>query len=222
MGGDLKRVNTRSGEGGAYSLGCGDASLAGLRLWETALPEIGPTAPVRVSSDDAVLVDLSGRVLRFGLADGAVRWERSVSSDVNREPAVGAGLVVVADRSGTVTALDAATGTSRWDRPFAATAVALAPDDAEGRVLLARALILGGRDREGDEELRRALETEPRNLPALTESARVAARRGDFGQAIEFWQRIIAAAPSSPAAAQARDAITNASRLSAVLEAADA
>jgi tetratricopeptide (TPR) repeat protein len=105
---------------------------------------------------------------------------------------------------------------------FAATAVALAPDDAEGRVLLARALIQGGRDREGDEELRRALESEPRNLPALAESARVAARRGDFGQAIEFWQRIIAAAPSSPAATRARDAITNASRLSAVLEAADA
>lgn len=103
-------------------------SDAGLRLWETALPEIGPTAPVRVSAADAVLVDLSGRVLRIGLADGTVRWERSVSSDVNREPAVGAGLVFVADRAGTVTALDADTGASRWDRPFAATAVAVAGD----------------------------------------------------------------------------------------------
>ena len=52
-------------------------SDAGLRLWETTLPEIGPTAPVRVSDADAVLVDLSGRVLRFGIADGAVRWQRA-------------------------------------------------------------------------------------------------------------------------------------------------
>lgn len=103
-------------------------SDAGLRLWETTLPEIGPTAPVRVSTTDAVLVDLSGRVLRFGIADGAVRWRHSVPADVNREPAVGAGLVVVADRGGTVTALDAATGTSRWDRPFAAAAVAVVGD----------------------------------------------------------------------------------------------
>ncbi|GAA3556481.1 hypothetical protein GCM10022197_09570 [Microlunatus spumicola] len=108
-------------------------SDAGMRLWEAALPEIGPTAPVQVSDADAVLVDLSGRVLRFGITDGAERWRREVSSDVNRAPAVGAGLVVVGDRGGTVTALDAATGAPRWDRSFASTAVAVAGD----RVLVA-------------------------------------------------------------------------------------
>ena len=117
-------------------------SDAGLRLWETTLPEIGPTAPVRVSAADAVVVDLSGRVLRFGVADGAVRWQRSLTADVNREPAVGAGVVVVADRGGTVTALDAATGASRWDRSFAATAVAVAGD----RVLVVEDQNLTGLD----------------------------------------------------------------------------
>ncbi|SEQ69028.1 outer membrane protein assembly factor BamB family protein [Microlunatus flavus] len=100
-------------------------SEAGSRLWEADLPEVAPTAPVAVSRDDAVLVDLSGRVLRFGVADGAVRWTRSVGSDVNRLPGVGAGLVVVADRGGTVSALDAATGAPRWDRPVEARAVAV-------------------------------------------------------------------------------------------------
>ena len=103
-------------------------SDAGMRLWQATIPEIGARAPVQVSDDDAVLVDLSGRVLRFGIADGAVRWQRTVSSDVNRAPAVGAGLVVVADRGGTVSALDAGTGELRWDRSFAATSVAVVGD----------------------------------------------------------------------------------------------
>ncbi len=117
-------------------------SDAGLRLWQAALPEIGPDAPVQVSDDDAVLVDLSGRVLRFAIADGAVRWEQTVSSDVNRPPAAGAGLVVVADRSGTVSALDASTGVVRWDRSFAASAVAVAGD----RVLVSEDQNVAGLD----------------------------------------------------------------------------
>lgn len=117
-------------------------SDAGMRLWQATLPEIGPRAPVQVSDDDAVLVDLSGRVLRFGIADGAVRWLRTVSSDVNRAPGVGAGLVVVADRSGTVTALDAATGATRWDRAFESTAVAVVGD----RVLVTQDQDVAGLD----------------------------------------------------------------------------
>ena len=103
-------------------------SDAGLRLWQTTLPEIAPNAPVRVSDDDAVVVDLAGRVLRLGIADGAVRWRRDVPGDVNRTPATGAGLVVVADRRGTVTALDAASGARSWERSFEAVAVAVVGD----------------------------------------------------------------------------------------------
>ena len=103
-------------------------SDAGMRLWQVTLPEIGPRAPVRVSDADAVLVDLSGRVLRFGIADGAVRWQHALGADVNRAPAVGSGLVVVADRGDTVTALDAASGASRWERSLETTAVAAVGD----------------------------------------------------------------------------------------------
>ncbi|MGI3783383.1 MAG: PQQ-binding-like beta-propeller repeat protein, partial [Janthinobacterium lividum] len=117
-------------------------SDAGMRLWQATLPEIGPNAPVQVSDDDAVLVDLSGRVRRFGIADGEVRWQRNVPGDVSRAPAVGAGLVVVADRRGTVTALDAASGATRWDRSFAATAVAVVGD----RVVVAEDQDVAGLD----------------------------------------------------------------------------
>nr|WP_232531203.1 PQQ-binding-like beta-propeller repeat protein [Microlunatus antarcticus] len=117
-------------------------SDAGMRLWSAALPEIGPNAPVRVSGDDAVVVDLSGRVLRFGIADGAVRWTGNVPGDVNLTPAAGSGVVVVADRRGTVTALDAASGATRWDRSFAASAVAVVGD----RVLVTEDQNLDGLD----------------------------------------------------------------------------
>lgn len=104
-------------------------SEAGSRLWETATPEVVTVAAVQVSAADAVLVDLSGRVVRFGIADGAVRWTRELSADVNRAPAVGAGLVVVADRGGRVTALDAGSGVPRWDRAVDAREVAVVGDE---------------------------------------------------------------------------------------------
>lgn len=104
----------------------------------------------------------------------------------------------------------------------AASAVSAAPNDAEARLLLARALFHQDREMEGEEELRRSLELDGRNAHALMEAARLAARRGELGQAIAHWQRVVVASPSSPMADQARDAIAHASRLSAVLEAVDA
>ena len=89
-------------------------SDAGVRLWQLDLDELAPSAPVRLNGTDAVLVDLSGRVQAFSILTGAVRWDRSVGSDVKLSPAVGAGLVVIMDRGGTTTALDQATGRSAW------------------------------------------------------------------------------------------------------------
>ena len=89
-------------------------SDAGVRLWQVELDELAPSAPVRLNGTDAVLVDLSGRVQAFSILTGAVRWDRSVGSDVRLSPAVGAGLVVIMDRGGTTTALDQATGRSVW------------------------------------------------------------------------------------------------------------
>jgi len=105
---------------------------------------------------------------------------------------------------------------------LAASAVALAPRDPEARLLLARALFQLDRELEGEEELRRSLELDGRNAVALMEAARLAARRGELGQAIAHWQRVVVVAAGSLLGDQARDAIAHASRLSAVLEAVDA
>jgi tetratricopeptide (TPR) repeat protein len=105
---------------------------------------------------------------------------------------------------------------------FAATAVSIAPSDPEARLLLARALFQLDRELEGEEELRRALELDGRNPSALMEAARLAARRGELGQAIAHWQRVALISAGTPIGEQARDAIAHASRLSAMLEAVDA
>jgi hypothetical protein len=104
----------------------------------------------------------------------------------------------------------------------AASAVAGAPANADARTLLARVLFKAGREAEAEEELRLALETDARHAGALMESARFAARRGQLGTAIRRWHQVVAAAPGSPAAEQARHAAVHASRLAAVLESVDA
>ncbi|HMN08604.1 MAG TPA: DUF4388 domain-containing protein [Gemmatimonadaceae bacterium] len=105
---------------------------------------------------------------------------------------------------------------------LAASAVALGPTDAEARLLLARALFQLDREVEGEEALRRSLELDGRNAHALMEAARIAVRRGELGQAIAHWQRVVVASPGSPLSEQARNAVAHASQLSAVLEAVDA
>ena len=105
---------------------------------------------------------------------------------------------------------------------YAATAVSLAPSDAEARLLLSRALFQLDRELEGEEELRRSLQLDGRCGAALMEAARLWARRGELGQAIAHWQRVVLASPMSSLGEQARDAIGHATRLSAVLEAVDA
>lgn len=104
----------------------------------------------------------------------------------------------------------------------AAAAAAAAPDDADARTLLARVLFKSGREPEAEEELRQALAVDALNANALMESARVAARRGQFGKAIRHWQQVVAVANDPVLAGQARDAAVYASRLAAVLEAVDA
>ena len=111
-----------------------------------------------------------------------------------------------------------------WDQAIshAAAAVALAPQDADARTTLGRALFRAGREPEGAEELRLALEADPRHPSALMETARLAARHGELERAVSYWQRIVMASPSTPLAEQARSAMAHASRLAAVLEAVDA
>jgi outer membrane protein assembly factor BamB len=89
-------------------------SDVGVRLWQLALDDLAPTSPVRISADEATLVDLGGEVRKFDLVTGVVLWQRSVGSDVNVSPAVGAGVVVVMDRRGMTTAFEVSSGKPRW------------------------------------------------------------------------------------------------------------
>jgi outer membrane protein assembly factor BamB len=87
----------------------------GVRLWQLAFDDLAPTAPVRVSDRDAVIVDLAGEIRRFDLATGTVLWRDTTESDVNVSPAAGQMIVVIMDRGGTTTAFDADSGRRGWD-----------------------------------------------------------------------------------------------------------
>ena len=117
-------------------------SDAGVRLWQLDLDELAPSAAGAAERNRR----RAGRPERpgAGLLDPdrrAVRWDRSVGSDVKLSPAVGAGLVVIMDRGGTTTALDQATGTlgsgprtsrARGRRSSAARLVVLQDQTAHG------------------------------------------------------------------------------------------
>jgi len=104
-------------------------SDVGARLWQLSLDDLAPTAPVRISDRDAVLVDLGGAIRRFDLSTGTVLWQHDVGSDVNVTPAVGAGLVVIMDRAGSTTALEESTGQDRWDLEMQGAAAIVVGDN---------------------------------------------------------------------------------------------
>ena len=104
----------------------------------------------------------------------------------------------------------------------AVAAVALSPDDPEARYLLARALLRQGREVEGEEHLRLAHRSAPQHTGAIMELARLSMRRGEIGQAIGWWKKVLVVAPSTRAAEQAREAVAHAEQLAAMLEAVDA
>ena len=99
-----------------------------VRLWQLSFDDLAPTAPVRVSDRDAVVVDLAGEIRRFDLATGTVWWQVSIGSDVNVSPAAGSGIVVIMDRGGTTTAFDADSGERRWHLDMLGTAATVIGD----------------------------------------------------------------------------------------------
>ncbi len=107
--GDVVVVTTSARQVLAYS-------STGVRMWAAMLGELAPAPPVRLSDNEAVLTDLSGRVQVLSLLTGQVRWVADVGSDVRSSAATGDGLVVVMDQGGTVSALDAGSGAVRWTR----------------------------------------------------------------------------------------------------------
>ena len=104
-------------------------SDVGVRLWQLSLDDLAPTSPVRISDQDAVLVDLGGEVRRFDLSTGAVLWQHTIGSDVNVSPAAGAGLVVIMDRGGATTGYEQSTGRDRWDLQMQGSAATVIGDN---------------------------------------------------------------------------------------------
>jgi outer membrane protein assembly factor BamB len=103
-------------------------SDVGVRLWQLPLDDVAPTAPARINDHDAVLVDLSGKICRFDLATGTVLWRHKIGADVNVEPVVGSGVVVIMDRGGTTTAFDESTGERRWSAELQGSAASMIGD----------------------------------------------------------------------------------------------
>jgi outer membrane protein assembly factor BamB len=103
-------------------------SDVGVRLWQLPLDDLAPTAPARINDHDAVLVDLSGEIRRFDLATGTVWWRQEIGADVNVEPVVGSGVVVIMDRGGTTTAFDERTGERRWSAELQGSAASMIGD----------------------------------------------------------------------------------------------
>jgi outer membrane protein assembly factor BamB len=67
-----------------------------------------------VSGDLLVVGGLDGEVYAYSTADGSVRWNTSVGSEIIAPPAIGNGVVVVHSNDGHLTALDAGNGSNRW------------------------------------------------------------------------------------------------------------
>lgn len=133
--GDVVVVTTSRRELVAYS-------AAGVRLWSVASTDLAPTRPVRAGPDALLLADLAGEVRLIGIADGQVRWQHAIGSDVDVPPAVGGGLAVVMDRGGTTTALDLETGQVRWTADLLGVAGAV----LDGTVMILQDQTLHGLD----------------------------------------------------------------------------
>lgn len=87
-----------------------------------------------------------------------------------------------------------------------------APNIAEAHALAGLALFGMSRLDEADRRLRHAIELEPRT-EWLMAAAKVALRRGDLAGATRHWRAVVAAEPRSRVAAQAREALEQAMRL---------
>jgi hypothetical protein len=97
-------------------------------------------------------------------------------------------------------------------------ALRITPALVSGHLVAAQILTVLERFAEADAHLERALEAEPDHEQALMTMARSAVRKGDLARAVECWRRVIRAAPASPSAEQARQAMAHATQLSALVE----
>lgn len=128
-------VYVGSMDGGLYALN----AATGAQEWRTSLGDAVFTAPavdgetvyatsITATDDGGPLTNPDGDDIRsaretrggvhaLSAADGSVRWTVDVEDQINGEPAVADGTVVVGPRDGPVYAFDAASGEQRWFFP---------------------------------------------------------------------------------------------------------
>ena len=97
---------------------------------------------------------------------------------------------------------------SRFEVALAAarTAIGHAPRSAAAHVLAGRALLGLGRADDWAEEVRLAVQLDPRLPEAQEQYGYVAARRGEYAAALNAWEHYLEAAPTAPDAARVRTA----------------
>ncbi len=110
---------------------------------------------------------------------------------------------------------------SRFEVALAAarTAIGHAPRSAAAHVLAGRALLGLGRTDDWAEEVRVAVQLDPLLPEAQEQYGYVAARRGEYGAALNAWEHYLEAAPTAPDAARVRIARDAAAQLQELISA---
>ncbi len=110
---------------------------------------------------------------------------------------------------------------SRFEAALAAarTAIGHAPRSAAAHVLAGRALLGLGRTDDWAEEVRIAVQLDPLLPEAQEQYGYVAARRGEYGAALNAWEHYLEAAPTAPDAARVRIARDAAAQLQELISA---
>ncbi len=100
----------------------------------------------------------------------------------------------------------------------ASRAVAMDPERAEARLIVARVLRLSGKHAEAMAELRRALQFDAVNAEAHLEMGYAAAACGEFTEAIASWERYLRLRPAGLVAQRVNAALETANRMRFLLE----
>ena len=110
---------------------------------------------------------------------------------------------------------------SRFEAALAAARAAIghAPKSASAHVLAGKALLGLGRVEDWAEEVKTAVQLDPRLPEAQEQYGYVAARRGEYGAALSAWEHYLEVAPNAPDAARVRTARDAAAQLQELISA---
>ena len=143
---------------------------------------------------------------------GAVTTDASVNSVDDGDAAGVAQLTALARR---------ALAESRFEAALAAARAAIgqSPRNAAAHVLAGKALLGLGRADDWAEEVKTAVQLDPRLPEAQEQFGYVAARRGEYTAALSAWEHYLEASPNAPDAARVRTARDAAAQLQELISA---